>query len=400
MITINDKTQCCGCWACYNVCPKHCITMEEDCEGFRYPKVDTSICIDCGLCERVCPIKQPKQDDTVPESYVVQNKDTTVLRDSTSGGFFTVIANWAINNGGVVFGAAFDENMTLRHIYSETIEGCVRFRGSKYVQSLIGESYAEAKRFLDDGRIVVFSGTPCQIAGLYVYLGNRKYEKLTTVDMVCHGTPSPRLLARYLAHHATLAGSRVTGYRSRDKHYGYDYSTATITFADKDKYYHKGKEADIMLRLYFKDICSRPSCYHCHFKTLHRHSDITIFDCWDAHSVSSKFSRKGATNVFIHTSHGKDIFGQIKDEFVWAPSDIDPIIKRDGIMIKHCVPENPRRTEFFSDLNTLSIDAVEHKYLPLSPVKRLFVVVKPMFYRIGVFTLYMEFKRLLNKNRI
>lgn len=398
MITITDKTLCCGCWACYNVCPKHCITMEEDSEGFRYPKVNADICIDCGLCERVCPIKQPRQDETVPESYVVQNKDTKVLRDSTSGGFFTVIAKWAIDNGGVVFGATFDKDMVLRHSYSETMEGCARFRGSKYVQSLIGDSYAAAKRFLDDGRIVVFSGTPCQIAGLYGYLRNRKYEKLTTVDLVCHGTPSPRLLARYLTHHATFAGSPVTDYRSRDKYYGYDYSTATITFADKNKHYHKGKEADMMLRLYFKDICSRPSCYNCHFKTLHRLSDITIFDCWDAPSVSSKFSRNGATNVFIHTSHGKEIFGQIKDNFVWSVSSIDPIIRRDGVMITSCVPVNPRRTEFFNDLNTMPIDAIERKYLPSSPVKRMLAAMKPVLYKFGVFTLYMKLKRQLKKN--
>ena len=397
-MTITDKSQCCGCWACYNVCPKHCITMEEDDEGFRYPKINADICIDCGLCERACPIKQPVQDDTMPESYVVQNKDAKVLRDSTSGGFFTAIAKWAVMQKGVVFGAAFGEDMVLRHSYSETLEDCARYRGSKYVQSLIGDCYAQAKRFLDEGRIVVFSGTPCQIAGLYGYLRNRKYEKLTTVDLVCHGTPSPRLLARYLARHVALADSQVTDYRSRDKHYGYDYSTATITFADPSKHYHKGKEADMMLRLYFKNICSRPSCYHCHFKTLHRLSDITIFDCWDAPSVSSKFSRRGATNVFLHTAHGKDVFGQIKECFVWSPSDIGQIIKRDGIMIKNRVPVNPKRAEFFRDLNTLPIEDVEHKYLQSSPVKKLIADSKPWFYKMGLFAFYMKMKNILKKD--
>lgn len=400
MITITDKSQCCGCWACENICPKHCIRMEEDNEGFRYPKVDTEKCIECGLCEKVCPLKQPKQDDTVPESFVVQNKDAQILRNSTSGGFYSAIAGYVIEKGGVVFGASFNENMTLRHTYSETLEGCTQFRGSKYVQSLIGDSYTQAKKFLDAGRLVVFSGTPCQIAGLYGFLRNRKYENLITVDLVCHGTPSPRLLDRYLTHYATLADSPVTDYRSRDKHYGYNYSTATITFADKTKQYHRGKEADMMLRLYFSNICSRPSCYQCHFKTLHRMSDITIFDCWDAHSVSSKFSSKGATNVFIHTAHGENVFRQIKDDFVWSPSDIVPIIKRDGIMIKHCVPVNPRRSEFFVDLNTLPIEDVERKYLPLSPVGRLLAAVKPMLYRLGVFTLYIKIKRLIKRNKV
>ena len=143
MIIITDKTQCCGCWACANACPKQCISMVEDDEGFRYPKIDVEKCIDCGLCEKVCPIKAPMQDDTVPESYVVQHNDAEILRSSTSGGFYSAIAKYVISKNGVVFGASFDENMTLRHTYSETLEGCAQFRGSKYVQSLIGNSYSQ-----------------------------------------------------------------------------------------------------------------------------------------------------------------------------------------------------------------------------------------------------------------
>lgn len=392
MITITDKTQCCGCWACANACPKQCIGMVEDNEGFRYPKIDVEKCIDCGLCEKVCPIKASMQDDTSPESFVVQHKDTEILRTSTSGGFYSALSRYVIGRGGVVFGASFDDNMVLRHTYSETLEGCEQFRGSKYVQSLMGGSYALVKKFLDEGRWVAFSGTPCQVAGLYGYLRNREYEKLITVDLVCRGTPSPRLLAQYLAHHSSVAKSKVIDYRSRDKYYGYDYSTATITFADKHKHYHKGMESDMMLRLYFKNICSRPSCYACHFKTLHRLSDITIFDCWDAPSVSKMFSTKGATNVFIHTAKGKVIFDRLKDDFIWSASDITPVIKRDGIMIKHCVPANPRREEFFKDLNSLPIDKVEQKYLDCSLAKKAIAVLKPMLYKLGVFRLYIKFK--------
>ncbi len=392
MITIEDKRQCCGCWACYAICPKRCIEMKEDEEGFRYPAVRTEECVDCGLCEKVCPVLQPMQDDTPPRSYVVQNKDSEILRQSTSGGFFSAMARYVIGQGGVVFGASFDKDMTLRHTYSETLEGCARFRGSKYVQSLVGDSYRQARKFLADGRMVVFSGTPCQIAGLYGYLGKRKYENLTTVDLVCHGTPSPRLLRKYLAWHSARAGSTVVDYRSRDKHYGYDYSTATITFADRTKHYHKGKESDLMLRLYFKNICSRPSCYACHFKTLHRMSDITIFDCWDAKSVSPQFSGKGATNVFIHTAKGQAVFECLKDDFTYAASDIGPVIKRDGVMIKNCVPMNPRRDEFFRDLGTLPMDAIEKKYLPQSPLQKFLSSVKPALYKFGVFAFYMKLK--------
>lgn len=395
MIDIKDKSQCCGCWACYNACPKHCIEMKEDEEGFRYPHVDKDKCIDCGLCEKVCPLLKPKMDDTLPESFVVQQKDTEVLRTSTSGGFFTAISKGAIEQGGVVFGAAFGEDMELRHSYAETLDGCKKFRGSKYVQSLIGDCYSQAKNFLAQGRVVVFSGTPCQISGLYHFLRGRKYDNLVTVDLVCRGAPSPLLLRKYLAYHSSLVGSKPVDYRSRDKYYGYNYSTATIWYSDKEKEYHRGKDSDMMLRFYFNDLCSRPSCYQCHFKTINRVSDITIFDCWDAPSVSSKFSSKGATNVFVHTQHGQEVFEQIKENFVWSSSNIDEIISRDGVMIKHFVTPNSKRTEFFKDLNALPLHSVERKYLDCSLKCKIISSVKPMMYRLGVFGLYMKLKTIL-----
>lgn len=393
MIDIKDKAQCCGCWACSNACPKHCIDMVEDAEGFRYPKVNTDECIDCGLCEKVCPLQKPKMDDSLPESYVVQQKDAEVLRNSTSGGFFTAISKWAISKGGVVFGAAFGDDMELRHSYAETLEDCKKFRGSKYVQSLIGDSYSKAKNFLAQGRVVVFSGTPCQISGLHHFLRGKKYEGLVTVDLVCRGTPSPLLLRRYLTYHSSLAGSKPVDYRSRDKYYGYTYSTASIWFENKSKKYHKGKDSDMMLRFYFNNLCSRPSCYQCHFKTVNRISDITIFDCWDAPSVSPEFSDKGATNVFIHTEHGKDVFEQIKADFIWHESEINSIIKRDGVMIKQFVPEPSNRLQFFTDLNSMPIEQVESKYLDTSLKRKVIAGIKPLMYKIGMFDLYMKYKK-------
>lgn len=392
MINVSDKSQCCGCWACENICPKKCITMKEDHEGFRYPEIDEDSCINCGLCERVCPIKLPKQNDDVPLSYVVQHKNSNILRTSTSGGFFTSIAKYAIEKGGVVFGATFDVNMELRHSYSDTLEGCKKFRGSKYVQSLIGDTYKQAKSFLDSGRMVVFSGTPCQIAGLYGFLKERIYENLITVDLVCHGVPSPLLFRKYISFYEKKGKSKIINYLSRDKYYGYDYSTATIFFDNKKKQYHKGMEADIMLRLYFKNICSRPSCYNCHFKTLNRVSDFTIFDCWNAQSVSKKFSRNGATNVFIHTPKGQLVFDKIKEDFLFATSQINYIIEHDGLMIKHFVPVNSERDEFFNDLNKQDIKYIENKYLNNSNLKKICAFLKPFLYRIGIFKMYMMYK--------
>lgn len=393
MIKIEDKSKCCGCWACKNVCPAQCITMKDDEEGFRYPEVDESKCINCHLCEKACPELKPQYNDDAPlKSYAIQQKDEDILRKSTSGGFYSALSAYVIGRGGVVFGAAFDENMVLRHQYAETLEDSAKFRGSKYVQSLIGDTYNQALRFLKEGRLVAFSGTPCQIAGLYGFLRNRKYDNLVTVDLVCRGTPSPLLLKKYFTQAADKYESKVTDYRSRDKYYGYQFSTATITFADKDKEYHKGMESDLMLRLYFKNLISRPSCYDCHYKTINRISDITIFDCWDAPNISKVFSVNGATNVFIHTPKGEHFFDEIRNNFKVAPTDYQKIIATDGVMIKKCPPLNPKRTQFFSDLNSLPLEDVEHRYDPISPLQKILISIKPTMYRLGIFGLYMKLK--------
>lgn len=395
MINIEVKEKCSGCWACYNVCPKRCIKMEEDSEGFHYPHVDKENCIECGLCEKVCPLLAPKlEDSSEPDSYVVQHRDGDVLRHSTSGGFFTALSEYVIRNGGVVFGASFDENMVLRHTYGETLEACKRFRGSKYVQSLIGDSYREAKGFLDEGRIVAFSGTPCQIAGLVGYLGKRKYERLILVDLVCRGTPSPRVLKEYLSHHAARLKAEPMGWLSRDKYYGYDLSTATIVFNNIGSAYHRIKGEDFMLTAYFNGLISRPSCYNCHFKTLHRQSDLTLFDCWDAKATSHAFSEDGATNVLVHTDRGEAVFSHIKESFLCAKSNLKQIVDRDGVMIYHDPPISPCRVSFFEDLNNgSSIPELSKKYLRAGVVRSQLLRLKPLLYRVGFWCLYMRFKR-------
>ena len=393
MIDIEDKSRCSGCWACFNICPKHCIKMEADEEGFHYPHVDKKYCIGCGLCDRVCPLKQPKiEERAVPDSYIIQNKDKEILRKSTSGGFYTTLSAYVIYNHGVVFGAAFGEDMVLRHSYSETLEGCYKFRGSKYVQSLIGSSYQKAKHFLDEGRMVAFSGTPCQIAGFANYLGNRNYENLILVDLVCRGTPSPRVLRDYLEYYAARKGGRPEKWLSRDKYYGYDMSCATIQF-DNNAVYHGLKGTDFMLTAYFKGLISRPSCYNCHFKTLHRISDFTLFDCWNAQSTSSNFSRDGATNVLIHTPKGKELFDKIRDSFVYSKSSLRRIVEGDGVMIHHNPPMSLQRNLFFKDLNNGgSIPLLWSKYCKTSIFKSLLYKVKPVLYRLGLWAIYMGMK--------
>lgn len=369
--------------------------MEPDEEGFHYPHVDRDVCIGCGLCEKACPLLAPKlKEESVPINYVAQNCDEDILMRSTSGGVYSAISAYVISKGGVVFGAAFDEDMVLRHTYSETLEGCGKFRGSKYVQSLIGDSYRMAKEFLDMGRMVAFSGTPCQIAGLIRYLEKRKYQRLILVDLVCRGTPSPRVLAKYLAFHASSSGGQPVQWLSRDKYYGYDLSAATILYKGGVSPYHGIKGNDFMLTAYFNGLISRPSCYNCHFKTLHRISDLTLFDCWDAQATSKRFSRKGATNVLVHTERGQQVWDQIKESFIYAESDIETTMKRDGVMIHNNPPMDNERGEFFKDLHAgKSIPELWKRYSKQSKISTMIAHVKPVLYKMGIWSIYMRMKK-------
>lgn len=192
MIDIKRKEECHGCHGCFNICPKKCISMDIDNEGFWYPKVDKDLCINCNLCEKVCPIiNPPTRENNKTIAMAGKNRDEEIRKNSSSGGVFTLLCEIVIKNGGVVFGAEYDKNLNVRHGYSETIEGCSRFRGAKYVQSIIGETYKQVKKFLSEGRQVLFTGTPCQISGLEAYLMKR-YDNLLMVDIVCHGVPRDR----------------------------------------------------------------------------------------------------------------------------------------------------------------------------------------------------------------
>ncbi|MDD3892696.1 MAG: Coenzyme F420 hydrogenase/dehydrogenase, beta subunit C-terminal domain [Bacteroidales bacterium] len=198
MINITDKQDCCGCAACYNVCPVKCIEMRADSEGFLYPFVNTELCIECGLCLQVCPFINPGVRVKDPDAYAAINKDEFIRMNSSSGGVFSTLAESIIVAGGVVFGARWDSEWGVKHDFTETLEGVAAFRGSKYLQSRIGDSYVRAKDFLDAGRKVLFSGTPCQIAGLKRFL-RKEYTELLAVDVICHGTPSPKVFQSYLA---------------------------------------------------------------------------------------------------------------------------------------------------------------------------------------------------------
>jgi len=218
-LEIKEKQNCTGCYACYNICPKSCLAMNSDNEGFWYPKVDNKNCIQCKKCIKVCPIINKTTVYNEPFSYACYNKDNNIRFESSSGGIFTLVAEEIIKNGGVVFGAGFDGDFNVKHSYVETIEELHRFRGSKYVQSSIGDAYKQSGSFLKQGRLVLFSGTPCQIGGLKSYLGT-EYSNLFCIDIVCHGVPSPKVWKKYVSFRVNISGTPIQNITFRLKNKG------------------------------------------------------------------------------------------------------------------------------------------------------------------------------------
>ena len=263
--------QCCGCGACASKCPKQAITMQPNHEGFLHPVVDTEKCVECGACEKVCSgVKTALNENTQPQAFVVQHRDDAVRYQSTSGGAFTAVAEEVIRRGGVVFGAVMTDELIVKHKYVSDIEGLAKFRNSKYVQSEIGDCYSVAKKFLSEGRYICFSGTPCQINGLYKYLG-KDYEKLIAVDVVCKSVPSPLVFKKYVEFKRSKE-CNLTDVVFRDKKRGFLYCTMAHYLSHEDRkvakdIYRRGSESDEWLRMFLSGKIARHSCMICPYQT-------------------------------------------------------------------------------------------------------------------------------------
>ena len=323
MIQISNKSKCCGCTACVSICPKQCITMREDEEGFLYPMVDSSLCIDCNLCKKICPELHSKERREPLNVYAAKHKNEQVRLASSSGGIFTLLAERIIDENGVVFGARFNSNWNVIHDYTETKKGLTAFRGSKYVQSYMGNCYQKVKFFLQQGRKVMFTGTPCQIAGLKNYL-RKDYDNLFTVDVVCHGVPSPKVWQIYLNEIARKGGKNsvlfhpisekqeIKSINFRSKSTGWKkYSFALIlsgATADEEKntvLLSSIFTENPYMNAFLSNLSLRPSCYDCPAKSGKSGSDITIADFWGIEEVLPEFDDdKGISLILSYTEKG------------------------------------------------------------------------------------------------
>lgn len=389
MIEIKEKKDCCGCWACENSCPKQCIVMEEDEEGFRYPKIDKTACIDCGLCEKVCPVLHANDEDKPfkQQGWLVQHKDEKIRQESTSGGAFTAIASWVIRQGGVVFGAGYRKGtFVVVHQAVDNEKDLDIFRNSKYVQSEMGDCYRQAKDFLDTGRLVLFSGTPCQIEGFRGFLRGKIYKNLVLQDMVCRGIPCPAILNSYITFQQRVIGGKFERVLFRDKFYGYHYSSFSIYNHDKSKDYHKGIDTNAYLRAFFNNLSDRPSCYDCKFKKRYRHSDLTLWDCFPIEKFTKELDGKGTTRVLVHSEKGTDVMKAAFPDLNTVAVEPDKLTAGVREMF-YSVPMNPKRAQFYKDFSCMETAKFWEKWFPLTWKVRLNSFVRLTCHRLGVYTI-------------
>ena len=371
MINIMDKVNCSGCHACYNICPKKCIIMQADEEGFLYPRVDEKDCIDCGLCEKVCPILNKKNEHLIQQAYACINTNEKIRLSSSSGGIFTVIADYVIEQQGIVFGAAFDENFNVVHRYIDTKEEIALLRGSKYVESRIGNTYEEAKNFLDEGKLVLFTGTPCQISGLKNFL-KRDYDKLLCIDIICHGVPSPIVWRKYINFKEKTNG-KIENISFRNKGESWKLYSVLFQFKNNTKYKEKFTK-NIYMKGFLQDLYLRPSCYNCNFKTKGRVSDFTLADFWGINKIYPDMDDdKGVSLVITHSEKADRIFYKLKREIIWEKVDIDKAIMFNPSMIKS-VECNLKRNLFFESLinKKISVDKLIYKYTKIGLMEKVY----------------------------
>ncbi len=335
MIEITNKRDCCGCEACRQVCPKGCIELVSDEEGFAYPQVDKATCIDCGLCERVCPVINPHNPVKPLVAYAAKNKDEAIRHKSSSGGVFSLLAEKILSQDGVVFGAKFDEEWRVVHSYAESVEQLAQFRGSKYVQSAIGDSYVKVEEFLKEGRKVLFSGTPCQVAGLKHFL-RRDYDNLLAVEVVCHGVPSPKVWNDYLIERRQEEGcgeDKITDVSFRDKTNGWKRYGVRMDFASHSRAILHTE--DTFMKGFLKNLTLRPSCYHCAAREGRSGADIALADYWGVWNIHEGIDDdRGVGLVVVNTDKGAKWYNELREKIDDRVSDYSKAVVSNPCMIE------------------------------------------------------------------
>lgn len=362
-----DEVLCTGCTACKNACPKHCISMQENHEGFLYPVIDNGKCVDCGICEKACPINHPPEiGDIFRKTYVARTIDKDILSLCTSGGIFTTLAKSFILRSGIVYGVVFDAEFNVLHSKVSNVSEIKKLCGSKYVQSNLGDIFTEIKNSLNSDQEVLFCGTPCQVAGLMKFL-DRPFTKLYCVDLVCHGVPSPKIWKDYLEYLKENYGA-ISYINFRSKKLGYHISVMEERFKNGSIQLGSAR-TNLMAKCFFRNIADRMSCYDCQFKSVERCSDITLFDSWHAEKLVNglKDDDKGYTNIIIQSTKGQKLIDKyLEDRAQLYQVDTKKAVNLDGSMALNSVRMPSDRGNFISCFNEQGLKKSIDKYLPIS----------------------------------
>lgn len=344
MIAVNGA-DCTGCEACANICPKKAIKMVRDAEGFAYPKINDTLCIKCGRCDAVCPALNFKEKipTALPLVFVATHPDDKILRHSSAGGVFSALSEIIFHDGGIVFGASFDKNWRVEHTSAKNPDELEKLRSSKYVQSKIGDVYQQVRDALKV-KSVLFSGTPCQCAGLKQFLGSDP-DNLLSVEIVCHGVPSPLVWEIYLTELANRNDIASVNFRSKRNGWS---SNMEINFFDRVRYFNSNSK-NLFGKLFLSGLSERPSCQTCHFKFPNTKADITIGDAWGIKDFAPEFfDNRGVNVVFIHSAKGQNFFERTNLKSL--PVKFFDAIKKNPRIISPKIADS-RRRNFFADLN-------------------------------------------------
>lgn len=343
------REECVGCTACAQACPKQCIEMKKDFEGFRYPKI-TCIeeCINCGMCEKACPILNVNHDESkLPTAYAALSKNESIRTDSSSGGIFTELATSILLQNGVVYGAAYNEQFDIEHICVESVDDLSKLRGAKYAQSNLGNCFTDIFARLKEGQRILFSGSPCQVAGLKAFL-KKDYENLICVDFVCHGVPSPMAWKEYVSYRAKedADGTLPKAINLRSKDTGWSRYQYSNVFEYEDGKKHSALSSQsLFMKLFVGDYISRPSCENCKFKGYSRVSDITLGDFWGIWDINPEMDdNKGTSVILIQSDKGQALWNEISDRIVCKEVTLEQASLQNPSMLTPS-KANPKREE-------------------------------------------------------
>lgn len=372
MDKICEDKDCTGCMACFNTCPIQAIQMQIDDEGFQRPEINNLICINCNKCANVCPALHPVNKELPLKIYSGWSNNTSIRLLSSSGGAFSEIAIPILRKGGVVFGAMFNSEWKVIHSYIEKEEELYKLRGSKYVQSYIGTSFRNAKLFLTEGRPVLFVGTPCQIAGLKNYL-NKSYNNLYTIDLVCHGVPSPKIFENYKAYiKSTEQITSIEEIAFRNKKFSWIYYNMYIKGhignTNSRKEYIGTYYKDPYIRGFLREYFIRPNCHTCNFTTTERVSDFTIADWWGYKAYKKKdkgYSEKGVSLIFCNSQKAVNLIPSINMDL--DEKDITDAIQT-NLSLRKPFPANANRTSFWEDYHNFPFAQIVTQYMAPQPI--------------------------------